>query len=90
MGCGAAEATGLGFVCFVVINPCVLSKLSNFTPYQFHSLPQDIQGDIIEDSQSDRMKAFIKAVCSSIRLRTSQFGFSYSDRIKLFLCKSGI
>ena len=25
MGCGAAEATGLGFVCFVVINPCVLS-----------------------------------------------------------------
>ena len=24
MGCGAAEATGLGFVCFVVINPCVL------------------------------------------------------------------
>ena len=21
MGCGAAEATGLGFVCFVVINP---------------------------------------------------------------------
>ena len=42
-GCGAAEATGLGFVCFVVINPCVLSanrvdlrflfhKFSNFTP----------------------------------------------------------
>ena len=43
MGCGAAEATGLGFVCFVVINPCVLSanrvffwfilfyKFSNFT-----------------------------------------------------------
>ena len=25
MGCGAAEATGLGFVCFVVINPRVLS-----------------------------------------------------------------
>ena len=25
MGCGAAEATGLGFVCFVVISPCVLS-----------------------------------------------------------------
>ena len=23
--CGAAEATGLGFVCFVVINSCVLS-----------------------------------------------------------------
>ena len=21
MGCGAAEATGLGFVCFVIINP---------------------------------------------------------------------
>ena len=27
-GCGAAEATGLGFVCFVVINPCVLSANS--------------------------------------------------------------
>ena len=26
MGCGAAEATGLGFVCFVVINPRVLSS----------------------------------------------------------------
>ena len=26
MGCGAAEATGLGFVCFVVINPLVLSN----------------------------------------------------------------
>ena len=25
MRCGAAEATGLGFVCFVFINPCVLS-----------------------------------------------------------------
>ena len=25
MGCGAAEATGLGFVCFAVINPRVLS-----------------------------------------------------------------
>mgnify|MGYP003571761694 CR=1 FL=1 len=24
MGYGAAEATGLGFVCFVAINPCVL------------------------------------------------------------------
>ena len=44
MGCGAAEATGLGFVCFVVINPRVLSAnsvdlgfflfliFSNFTP----------------------------------------------------------
>ena len=41
---GAAEATGLGFVCFVVINPCVLAakrvdfgiflfyEFSNFTP----------------------------------------------------------
>ena len=25
MGCSAAEATGLGFVCFAVLNPCVLS-----------------------------------------------------------------
>ena len=25
MGCGAAEATGLGFVCFIIINPCELS-----------------------------------------------------------------
>ena len=43
MGCGFKEATGLGFVCFVIINPCVLSanrvdlgffvsKFSNFTP----------------------------------------------------------
>ena len=29
MGCGAAEATGLGFVCFVVINPRVLSANSD-------------------------------------------------------------
>ena len=28
MGCGATEATGLGIVCFVVINPCVLSANS--------------------------------------------------------------
>ena len=42
MGCGAAEATGLDFFCFVVINPRVVSanrvdlgffhKYSNFTP----------------------------------------------------------
>ena len=25
MGCGAAEATGLGFVCFIVLNPRILS-----------------------------------------------------------------
>ena len=25
MGCGAAEATGLGFVCFAIVNPRVLS-----------------------------------------------------------------
>ena len=25
MACGVAEATGLGFVCFAVINPCVLT-----------------------------------------------------------------
>ena len=49
MGCGAAEATGLGFVCFVVINPWVLSanrvdlgfflfhKFSNFTPPPPHA-----------------------------------------------------
>ena len=42
--CSAAKATGLGFVCFVVINPCVLStnrvgfgllffhKFSNYSP----------------------------------------------------------
>ena len=43
VGCGVAEATGLGFACFVVINTRVLSarvdfgfflfrKFSNFTP----------------------------------------------------------
>ena len=34
MGCGAAEATVLGFVCFVVINPCVLS--ANMFDFELH------------------------------------------------------
>ena len=40
MGCGAAEATGLGFICFVVINPRVLSaNIVDFGPFfLFHKL----------------------------------------------------
>ena len=38
MGCGAAEATGLGFVCFIVINPCVLStNIVDFGLFLFHN-----------------------------------------------------
>ena len=37
MGCGAAEATGLGFVCFVVINPCV-SSVNRVVFFLFHKL----------------------------------------------------
>ena len=33
---GAAEVTGLGFVCFVVINPCVLSANRAGLGYLFH------------------------------------------------------
>ena len=36
MGCGAAEATGLGFVCFVVINPGVLSPRELIQAFLFH------------------------------------------------------
>ena len=32
MGCGAAEGTGLGFICFVVLNPGVLSYLNFHRP----------------------------------------------------------
>ena len=45
IGCGAAEATGMGFVCFVAINPCVLSAnrvdlgLFYFINFQFYSPP---------------------------------------------------
>mgnify|MGYP003571746643 CR=1 FL=1 len=40
MGCGAAEATGLGFVCFVVINPCVLSaNRVDLGFFLFHKFP---------------------------------------------------
>ena len=62
MGCGATEATGLGFVCFVVINPHVLTanrvdfglflfhKFFNFTP---PPLPQvsylEIYMEVVKD-----------------------------------------
>ena len=38
MGCSAAEATGLGFVCFVVINPLMLSAADrvDFWLFLFH------------------------------------------------------
>ena len=39
MGCGTAEATGLGFVCFVVINPRVVSQQSCFFYCLFHIFP---------------------------------------------------
>ena len=45
MGCGAAEATVLGFVCFVVINPRVLlfiflfHKFSYLTSFVLHPPP---------------------------------------------------
>ena len=38
MGYGAAEVTGLGFVCFVVINPRVLS--SNKVDFDLFSPPK--------------------------------------------------
>ena len=45
LGCGAAEATGPGFVCFAVINPCVLSAnrvdlVFLFHNFQFYPPPQ--------------------------------------------------
>ena len=54
MGCGAAEVTGLGFVCFVVMTPCVLSasridyglfrfhNIFNFTPPPRRQPPSDL------------------------------------------------
>ena len=40
MGCGAAEATGLGFVCFAVINPRVLSTHRvDLGFFLFHKFP---------------------------------------------------
>ena len=38
MGCGAAEATGLSFVCFVVSNPCVFSANRVFGLFCFINL----------------------------------------------------
>ena len=38
MGCGAAEATGLGFVCILVINPRVLSA-NRILGFLFHKFP---------------------------------------------------
>ena len=60
----AAEATGLGFFCFVVVNPCVLSanridlgffvhKFSNLLPPPPQvSLEEALGQDITEDSGS--------------------------------------
>ena len=40
MGCGVAEATGLVFVCFIVINPCVLSAdIIDLGFFLFHNFP---------------------------------------------------
>ena len=40
--CGGAEATGLGSVCFVVINPCLLSA-NRVVAFLFHKFPYFIQ-----------------------------------------------
>ena len=40
MGCGAAEANGLGFVCFVILNPRVLlDKVDLAVFFLFHLFP---------------------------------------------------
>ena len=50
MGCSAAEATGLGFVCFVVINPRVFSAnrvdLGFFLFHIFSNFPPPPQSDL--------------------------------------------
>ena len=69
MGYGSAEATGLGFVCFVIINPCALSanrvdlaflfhKFSNFTPPS----PQEYS---VEWSMDASIYKQVKALCNS-------------------------
>ena len=57
MGCGAAQSTGLGFVCFVVINPRVLSVNGvDFGIFLFHKFsnlphppPQGLQTTVNKD-----------------------------------------
>ena len=38
MGCSAAEATGLGFVCFIVINPLCCQPTELIWVFLFHKL----------------------------------------------------
>ena len=65
MGCGATEATGLGFVCFVVINPCVLLILGFFVSSNFTS-PSDYRpgcGDVLRSVEFWRFRRDRGSLC---------------------------
>ena len=82
IGCGATEATGLGFVCFVVINPCVLSanrvdlgfflfhKFSNFTP---------LGPPTAQQSRSSRARSWGHECCTRARSNPHQPPFKLSQ-----------
>ena len=56
MGCGAAEVAGLGFVCFVVINPRVLTANKvGFLFHKFSNLPSPLPS--LEQPQLMRLKS---------------------------------
>ena len=69
MGCGAAEATGLGFVCLVVINPHVLRV--DFGPFLYINFP------ILPPPPQERREA----LRTMRRLGPSVFGYQASTLV---------
>ena len=64
MGCGAVEATCVGFVCFVVPNPCVLlanrvdfGRLFCFINCQFHLPPPQARRNLTKSATVTTSKA---------------------------------
>ena len=65
MGCGAAEVTGLGVVCFVVINPCVLS-LFFFCFINFPIYPPVLGQSTVEDALKATLQAAAVPACDHV------------------------